>query len=204
MTYLAILETKSSPLFTRAALSTWLLATLASYRDIFHPRITIPTHDSVRATLALHAMNHVHKTRSRVLKNNEWLAKSATSDGDREERDTRDQGFTRPKVLILAPLRSSALKWVRHLVAISQADQVENLARFEAEYALPDGAVDKLAQRREEYPDDHVDTFEGNIDDSFRLGLKVTRKSVKLFSEFYQADVIVASPLGLRTSIEKE
>lgn len=54
------------------------------------------------------------------------------------------------------------------------------------------------------YPTDHVDMFKGNIDDSFRLGIKLTKKSVKLFSDFYQCDIIVASPLGLRMSIEKE
>lgn len=152
-------------------------------------------------------MNHVYKNRSRVLKNNDHLAKLADSSAkgnDPDARDTRDQGFTRPKVLILAPLRNSALAWIRQLAAISQADTVENLTRFENEYALPEGAVDKLVERQDEYPADHVATFSGNIDDSFRVGVKVTRKTVKLFSEFYQADVIVASPLGLRTSIEKE
>ena len=54
------------------------------------------------------------------------------------------------------------------------------------------------------YPRDHVETFKGNVDDNFKLGVKMTRKSVKLFAEFYGCDIIIASPLGLRMSIEKE
>lgn len=54
------------------------------------------------------------------------------------------------------------------------------------------------------YSKDHVEMFKGNVDDSFRVGVKITRKSVKLFAEFYGCDVILASPLGLRMSVEKE
>ena len=65
--------------------------------------------------------------------------------------------------------------------------------------------MDKFAYTEPDaYPPDHVETFEGNPDDNFRVGLKLTRKSVRLFSEFYGSDVIIASPLGLRMSIEKE
>lgn len=83
--------------------------------------------------------------------------------------------------------------------------QVENRARFNREFDLPEGVVDKLKSAPPgTYPADHVATFFGNVDDSFRIGVKITRKSVKLFADFYGCDIILASPLGLRMSIEKE
>lgn len=82
---------------------------------------------------------------------------------------------------------------------------MENRSRFETEYGLPPGAVDKLVTAEPGmYPPDHIAMFQGNVDDNFRMGVKLTRKSVKLFSEFYGCDLIIASPLGLRMSIEKE
>ncbi|GAA6014423.1 hypothetical protein JCM11491_007048 [Sporobolomyces phaffii] len=188
-----------------AAHENWL-STLSTYRDVSYSKLELgEKHDEIRSSVSLHAMNHVLKTRSRILKNNEYLSKIASNPSlTQPSKVTTDQGFTRPKVLILAPFRSAALSWVQHVLNYSLVPQIENYERFLGEYSLPEGVTDKLVERADEYPLDHVETFRGNIDDSFRVGLKVNRKQVKVFSEFYQADIIVASPLGLRTSIEKE
>lgn len=46
--------------------------------------------------------------------------------------------------------------------------------------------------------------FAGNIDDCFRLGVSISNKIVKLYSEFYHSDILIASPLGLRMIIGAE
>lgn len=183
-----------------------LLSMLSSHRDLYITRIPLDAHQSIRETISLHALNHITKKRRRVLKNNERLAHASKS-GAPSPEDVQDQGFTRPSVLILLPFRSFATKWVTAITSHtpSPSYQVENRARFYTEYGLPPGAVDKLANAEPgTYPRDHVEMFSGNVDDAFRLGVKMTRKSVKLFADFYGCDIIIASPLGLRMSIEKE
>ncbi|KAJ3540821.1 hypothetical protein NMY22_g4141 [Coprinellus aureogranulatus] len=180
-----------------------LLSLLCSRKDVYIPSASLDSRRSTREVIALHALNHISKKRRRVLKNNERLAKNP----DSPPEDVQDQGFTRPSVLILLPFRNSALDWFRALTTHtpSPSFQIENQARFLAEYDLPAGAVDKLtAAEPGTYPVDHVETFKGNVDDNFRLGVKMTRKSVRMFTEFYGCDLILASPLGLRRSIEKE
>ena len=200
-----------------------LLSTLSTQRDLYVTRTSLDTHQSMREAITLHALNHITKyvpsltsvggmshwarrKRRRVLKNNERLTHASKSGASAPE-DVQDQGFTRPSVLILLPFRSFAQRWINALTshAPSPTYQVENRSRFNTEYGLPAGAVDKLAAAEPgTYPRDHVEMFKGNIDDAFRLGVKMTRKSVKLFADFYGCDLIVASPLGLRMSIEKE
>ncbi len=52
--------------------------------------------------------------------------------------------------------------------------------------------------------DDFNLLFSGNTDDHFRIGLSVSKKSLKLFTEFYSSDIIIASPLGLKSIIGSE
>ena len=52
--------------------------------------------------------------------------------------------------------------------------------------------------------DDFKKMFAGNSDDFFRVGMVIMRKGIKLFTEFYSSDIIVASPVGLRSIIGAE
>jgi len=156
--------------------------------------------------LASQIFTPAYRKRRRIIKNNERLAHAARA-GNPAPEDVQDQGFTRPSILILLPFRSSATKWFESLTSHTPPPsfQIENMTRFRKEFGLPEGVVDKLASAEPDaYPRDHVETFEGNSDDNFRVGLKLTRKSVRIFTEFYGSDIIIASPLGLRMSIEKE
>ena len=54
------------------------------------------------------------------------------------------------------------------------------------------------------FAEDFEGTFAGNIDDHFRIGLSVAKKALKLYVKFYSADIILTSPLGLRTIIGAE
>ncbi|KAF5377707.1 hypothetical protein D9757_009357 [Collybiopsis confluens] len=160
-----------------------LLSILSTHKDLYLSSNSWEDKKATRESIALHLLNHVTKKRR------------------------RDQGFTRPSVLVLLPFRSSALSWFNALVSHTPSPeyQIENHSRINSEYGLPPDAVDKLTSAEPgTYSPDHVETFKGNVDDNFRVGIKLTRKSVKAFTEFYGCDIIIASPLGLRQSIQKE
>lgn len=108
--------------------------------------------------------------------------------------EVRDQGFTRPKVLILVPFRNAAFEIVNLLIKLSGSTQQDNRKRFMDDFSLPKDE-DVVDERK---PEDYKELFKGNIDDCFRIGIKFSRRNMKLYSEFYSSDVIIASPLGLR------
>ncbi|TEA13970.1 U3 small nucleolar RNA-associated protein 25 [Colletotrichum sidae] len=166
---------------------------LFNYNDILFDNRNVKNSEGLRQLVCLHAVNHVFKTRDRVIKNNYKLARDESGD-----LEFRDQGFTRPKVLFILPTRQSCLKTANTIESLIGPDQRENRKRFEEAY------TDDEVKFGDDKPADFRDLFEGNDDDMFRIGMKFTRKTVKYFSQFYSSDILFASPLGLRMAIGSE
>ncbi|KEQ73436.1 DUF1253-domain-containing protein [Aureobasidium namibiae CBS 147.97] len=190
-----ILEPATKHIGTFSELGRELASSIYTYQDVLCGARTVENASELRHMAALHALNHVYKGRDRVLKNNSRLA-AAEGDADLE---LRDQGFTRPKVLVLLETRSAAAKYVEALIALCEPEQQENKKRFEDGFVLDEL---KFGGEGDSHPADFLELFEGNDDNDFRLGIKFTRKTMKFFSQFYASDIILASPLGLRRIIE--
>ena len=168
-----------------------LLQPILNYQDINYQYKAF-LNSSYRKLYALHALNHIYKTRDRILKN---TAKLHQLNEDGDDLELRDQGFTRPKVLILLPTRDACNEIVEMIIKLSGTDQQENKKKFTTQFYTK-------AETRTNKPGDFQDAFKGNNNDFFCIGMKLTRKTLKLYSSFYSSDIILASPLGLSMILE--
>ena len=171
-----------------------LLKYLLTYHDISYGRRSTSSSYSLRYISCLHALNHVFKTRDRLLKSSEKLARVKNG----QDLELRDQGFTRPKVLFLLETRQNCFKYASILSSLANPEQEEHKQRLINDFYLPENKFSKND------PEDFRELFEGNDDNNFKLGVKLTRKTIKYFANFYSADIIFASPLGLRSAIENK
>lgn len=198
----------------------------------------------------LHILNHVLTSRSRVQRHNKQLKEleekeeeenSGANSGNEDkpaEVDVdpdrfRDQGFTRPTVLVLLPTRGTCHTFVHNLLKMIGSEPTgPHLERFDVEYGKPEeeededgngkNPPDSESERRrkavlEAKGKDWNELFgdDTNHDDDFKLGIALTPKAaggkksstnssnvqVKLYTDFYKSDIIVASPLGLKVLI---
>ncbi|XP_077245299.1 U3 small nucleolar RNA-associated protein [Tasmannia lanceolata] len=200
-------------------------STCNSYRDVMHCNkkpfyLKGKEEDSsIMDAYIMHSLNHVFRTRDLVKKNDSKLAKH--QENNKETLSVEgflDHGFTRPKVLILLPLRSIALRVVKRLIQLTPSSHrinVEHFDRFLNEFGIGEAKDDdemnelpsnghvlkKSKFQKSSKPIDYQILFDGNADDHFMIGIKFTKGSINLYSDFYSSDMIVASPLGLITKI---
>ena len=171
-------------------METELLSIMSDYKDLLYTERSSDNAGQLRHSYVLHVLNHVLKTRAKILNNN---AKHDAREVGEEK--LRDQGFTRPKVLILVPFKESCRVIVELMIELlfpgREKGSVANRKRFTEDYA-------KIETVRRDKPEDFYETFQGDINDSFKLGMAVTKKTLKLYTDFYSSDIIISSPLGLR------
>ncbi|KAK9068656.1 hypothetical protein SSX86_012771 [Deinandra increscens subsp. villosa] len=186
-----------------------------SYRDILHHNKK-PFYlkgreedSSIMDAYLLHSLNHIFRTRDLVTKNDKTLAKHKESK-DQEVLNSEnflDHGFTRPKVLILLPMASIAFRVINRLIQLTPEGHkvnVDHIGRFSGEFGSGQSDVqeDEDGIWKKSKPLDFQALFGGKNDDDFMIGIKFTKKTIKLYSDFYTSDLIVASPLGLIRKIE--
>lgn len=137
------------------------------------------------------------------------VAQAAEESTGEEPAVLQDQGFTRPRILILCPFRSSARRIVQALVsAFGELTSVSGQDKFNEEFGRPEDEEEEQEHGKSK-PADWKAIFEDNVDDDFKMGIQVTpgqgkgssgNKGVlmRLYSDFYLSDIIIASPLGMR------
>ncbi|XP_055849072.1 U3 small nucleolar RNA-associated protein 25 homolog [Episyrphus balteatus] len=183
-----------------------ILSVLLKYQDLSLPQRTLENAEEIRFVYSLHSLNHMLKTRAKILHHNAKLKLASES---KKSKTTiipeayQDQGLVRPKVLIIVPFRDAAFRVVNYFVELLYGEKSEK--------AKTDGTVINYKRFMDEYtgdtlyfpktnpkPEDYEKTFAGNTDDNFKIGISLTKKCIKLYTEFYSSDILIASPLGLR------
>eukprot|EP00559_Dactyliosolen_fragilissimus_P002504 CAMPEP_0184864512 /NCGR_PEP_ID=MMETSP0580-20130426/15237_1 /TAXON_ID=1118495 /ORGANISM="Dactyliosolen fragilissimus" /LENGTH=797 /DNA_ID=CAMNT_0027363341 /DNA_START=34 /DNA_END=2427 /DNA_ORIENTATION=+ len=209
-----------------------IYSSLMCYADIQISCARRQNEHAISNLMALHILNHVLTSNEIISSNNNQLRELGIEEGKetkgrdsldgRDDDKWRDQGYTRPKVLILTPTRGTCFNFVQKLITLldDQPDMVENLERFEEEYGNQMDDENDIEERRKKILDmkgpDWQEIFgDGvNSDDDFKIGLQISsadmdkkkkkknmKKHLKLFSEFYHSDLIIASPLGLKIAL---
>jgi len=196
-------DQSDSPKAPFTALQQELYLMMSHYYDLYYPCLDVTkTVKNIQNIYCLHVLNHLLKSQSHVLKNNENIAKMTAE--SRENSEFQDQGFVRPKVLILVPFRETALRVISIMLSLLKKGtkfEVSYKKRFKEEFSQDETDITETFEKMKAKPSDYQALFAGNTDERFQIGIAILRNSVRLYAPFYSSDIIVASPLGLRTCI---
>ena len=141
--------------------------------------------DNPAARLVIaHILKHISTKHATQQRANEQLQRG-------EDIVSTDSGFTNTSVLVVLPSRCLAKRFIEDLGA--HFDSIDKLEQFSKDFGLQTEEDPKLTRK----PADHQALFTGNVDDKFCIGLRVNASKLLLYSEYKQADILVASPLGL-------
>lgn len=86
---------------------------------------------------------------------------------------------------------------ITELFFLQDKGNVVNKNRFIDDYT----GHELVLPKKNPKPEDYELMFKGNSNDDFKIGITVTKKTLKLYADFYSSDIIIASPLGLRHTI---
>ena len=156
--------------------------------ELLQKDLVVVSQDSQSSKFLDRILEHLH---SQLLLSSKEFTRNSQNIKEKNV-EIRDQGFTKPKVLIILPFKSNAFQIIQDLIQISGIKQIKNKARFLEEYSCPEESDFK------DKPLDFIQTFSGNTEDCFRIGIKFSKKQIGLYANFYSSDLIIGSPLGLR------
>lgn len=190
-----------------SALQLAMYPAMARYADVLISSETRQNRDEINNLLSLHILNHVLTSRTRVQRHNRRIKDLTNSDentsdknqlGDEQGDDKwRDQGYTRPKVLVLLPTRGACWKFIKGMIEqLGDAAIVDNGERLEKEYGPPghgsghgedsdeeedDQAIARRASVLKQKGAEWNDLFgdDVNNDDDFKMGISLTPNVVR-------------------------
>ncbi|MEN2496553.1 MAG: hypothetical protein MHMPM18_001057 [Marteilia pararefringens] len=195
-----------------------MLSSLTKYNDFAFCRQQLCGNlQSLRLTYMYHIIRHIISAKEEAKNieksmSNNHIENSLSSS---ESPGLKHSGFSRVRALICLPFRNSCLTIVALLIKLLTIDldkklRVDNKARFIEEYSPKSSYSSSLSEENFEEifskksPSDYCALFEGNIDDCFQIGIRINRHSLKLYANFEEADLIICSPVALRTIQDKD
>ena len=142
-----------------------LLESLQSGKNVYH----CPYDEGDDEDIVKYIHSFISNYKDTIRKNNQRLSTLSNMEDQEGDVECRDQGFTRPVVLVLAPFRNSAFELINSLIKISTIKTVQSRKRFMAEFGPGDeeqdqdnGDVSSAYEQanhdmKEDFQDHHID-----------------------------------------------